>query len=100
MARSEQVWGPDAKVYNPSRWIVNREKPSQYKFNTFHAGPRLCIGQQYATTQAMTVLSMILQSLDVQLEEPAKKRDYSTSFVLPMVGGLRIKVARRFTKEG
>ncbi|KAF9397291.1 hypothetical protein BGZ94_006343, partial [Podila epigama] len=37
---NELVWGKDAKVYNPSRWL-NADKPSQGKFNSFHLGPRV-----------------------------------------------------------
>lgn len=95
MGRSELVWGPDAKQFKPSRWI-NSEKPSQGKFNSFHAGPRVCLGQQFATIEALTIIGMILQSFDVKLEEPSKNPDYGTSLAFPMLDGLKIRVYRRF----
>ncbi|KAF9434923.1 hypothetical protein BGZ76_007209 [Entomortierella beljakovae] len=94
MGRSEDVWGPDAKEYNPSRWI-NTEKPSNSKFNSFHAGPRVCLGRQFAITEALTLISMILQRFELKLEEPAKIPSYRVSLAYPMVGGLNIRVQRR-----
>lgn len=39
MGRDEQIWGSDAKEYNPERWMTG-EKPSSSKFVAFHLGPR------------------------------------------------------------
>ncbi|KAG0041910.1 Protein kinase alk2 [Gryganskiella cystojenkinii] len=94
MGRSELIWGPDAKEFKPSRWI-NNKKPSQGKFNSFHAGPRVCPGQRFATIQALTIIGMILQSFDVRLEEPSKMPSYGTSLVFVMREGLKIRVTRR-----
>ncbi|KAF9147409.1 hypothetical protein BGX20_006655 [Mortierella sp. AD010] len=94
MGRSELVWGPDAKKYKPSRWI-NTEKPSQSKFNSFHAGPRVCLGQQFATIEALTIIAMILQSFDLKLEDPSRVPTYKPSLIFPMAGGLNVRVSRR-----
>ncbi|KAG0299830.1 hypothetical protein BGZ98_009720 [Dissophora globulifera] len=94
MGRSELIWGPDAKLFKPSRWI-DSEKPSQAKFNSFNAGPRVCPGQKFATIQALTITSMILRSFHVELEEPSKVPAYGTSLAFPMLGGLKVRVSRR-----
>ncbi|KAK3821894.1 MAG: cytochrome P450 [Benniella sp.] len=94
MGRSERIWGPDAKEYRPSRWI-NAEKPSQGKFPAFHVGPRVCLGQQFATIEAMSMLGMILQSFEINLAEPSKEAKYGVSVTFPMVDGLGIRVKRR-----
>ncbi|KAF9107650.1 hypothetical protein BGX27_008672 [Mortierella sp. AM989] len=94
MGRSEAVWGPDAKEFKPSRWI-NSPKPSQGKFNAFGGGPRVCMGQQFAVNQVVTIMGMILQSFKVCLEEPSKEQDYGVSFILPMRDGLMVRVSRR-----
>lgn len=39
MGRNEDIWGPDAKTFNPDRWLTG-EKPSSSKFVSFHLGPR------------------------------------------------------------
>ncbi|KAG0016993.1 hypothetical protein BGZ80_008713 [Entomortierella chlamydospora] len=95
MNRSESIWGSDAKEYKPSRWL-NTEKPSPSKFNTFHAGPRICVGQQFATIEALTVIGMIFQSFNLELEDPSRVPKYRPSLAFPMVGGLNVRVTRRF----
>ena len=40
MGRNETIWGNDAKQFIPERWLNNGSKPSQFKFISFHAGPR------------------------------------------------------------
>lgn len=94
MGRSELVWGKDAKDFKPSRWI-NNEKPSQGKFSSFHAGPRVCPGQQFATIQALTMIGMILQSFELRLVEPSKQPPHVVSLTMPMVEGMKVKVIRR-----
>lgn len=39
MGRETSLWGPDAEVYKPERWLSG-EKPSSSKFAAFHHGPR------------------------------------------------------------
>ncbi|KAF9313349.1 Protein kinase alk2 [Podila horticola] len=94
MGRSELVWGKDAKEYKPSRWI-NTEKPSQGKFNSFHAGPRVCLGQQFATIEALTMIAMILSQYTVELVNPDKVPPYGVSVTMPMLEGLPMRIRRR-----
>ncbi|KAF9101625.1 hypothetical protein BGX27_011399 [Mortierella sp. AM989] len=94
MGRSEALWGIDAKEYRPSRWI-NTEKPSPTKFNSFHAGPRVCPGQQFAINESLTIISMIFQSFNLELEDPSRVPAYRPSLAFPMIDGLNIRVTRR-----
>ncbi|KAF9563775.1 hypothetical protein EC968_004718 [Mortierella alpina] len=94
MGRSEKIWGPDAKEFKPSRWI-DSEKPSPAKYNVFHLGPRVCLGQQFATIQVLVVVGMMLQSFEFELVEPSKEPTYGASVTLCMDGGLPMRVSRR-----
>ncbi|KAG0226806.1 hypothetical protein BGW41_004079 [Actinomortierella wolfii] len=96
MGRQETIWGPDAKVFRPSRWI-NAEKPSQAKFNSFHIGPRVCLGQQFATIEALTMIALILQRFTIEMVDPKKPPEYDASVTLPMAHGLPVRVRRRQT---
>ncbi|KAF9901246.1 hypothetical protein EC991_006374 [Linnemannia zychae] len=98
MGRSEKIWGPDAREYNPSRWI-NTEKPSQGKFSSFHAGPRVCLGQNFAVLEALTVIGMILQKFELTLVDSAKLPPYGVSVTMPMLEGLPMRVTRRQEKK-
>jgi len=44
----ESIWGPDAMTFRPQRWLEMKKPPSAFKFPTFNAGPRLCLGLQNA----------------------------------------------------
>ncbi|KAF8981544.1 hypothetical protein BGZ46_002624 [Entomortierella lignicola] len=94
MGRSERIWGPDAKEYKPSRWM-DTEKPSSSKFISFHTGPRICPGQQFATVEALTAIGMILQSFELKLVNPSADATYRASLAFPMEGGLPVRVTRR-----
>ncbi|KAG0201426.1 hypothetical protein BGX28_005731 [Mortierella sp. GBA30] len=94
MGRDEDIWGPDAKKYKPERWLSG-EKPSPAKFVAFHLGPRTCLGQQFATIEAITLMSMMVQKFTFELVEPSLEPAYYPSLTLPMQHGLPVRVKRR-----
>ncbi|KAI9924943.1 hypothetical protein ASPWEDRAFT_162858 [Aspergillus wentii DTO 134E9] len=59
--RRKDLWGPDADSFIPERW-VNRKVTWDYL--PFNGGPRICIGQQFALTEAGYVLVRLLQRFD------------------------------------
>jgi len=61
MMRREDLWGPDAKEFNPERWAGRRPG---WEFLPFNGGPRICIGQQFAVTEASYVVVRLLQRFD------------------------------------
>ena len=62
------IWGSDAKEFNPDRWIGRRPG---FEFIPFLAGPRLCLGQQFALTEAAYVIVRLIQRYDI-VESPDK----------------------------
>jgi cytochrome P450 len=61
MHRRKDLWGPDADVFNPDRWY-NRK--STWEYLPFNGGPRICLGQQFALTEAGYVLTRLVQRFD------------------------------------
>lgn len=49
--RREELWGPDAAEFKPERW---EQKIPAWQFLPFLGGPRTCLGQQFALTEAGT----------------------------------------------
>ncbi|KAF9939472.1 hypothetical protein BGZ65_010401 [Modicella reniformis] len=96
MGRLETVWGPDAKEFNPDRWLIG-EKFTPGKFVSFHLGPRTCLGQQFATIEAITITSMLLQKFTFELVDPNVEPAYIPAITLPMATGLPVRVKRRVT---
>ncbi|EJD42063.1 cytochrome P450 monooxygenase CYP63 [Auricularia subglabra TFB-10046 SS5] len=65
MHRRTDLWGPDAETFNPERWI-DPERVKQFVSNPmifipFNAGPRICLGQQFAYNEASFFLARLLQ---------------------------------------
>lgn len=55
--RDTSIWGSDAEQWRPSRW--EERKPGK-EFVGFGAGPRVCIGQQYAINEGGYVIARFL----------------------------------------
>ncbi|PPQ95842.1 hypothetical protein CVT26_015972 [Gymnopilus dilepis] len=79
MHRRTDLWGPDALDFDPDRFLDERLhkylKPNPYIFCPFNAGPRVCLGQQFAYHEATFYLVRILQSFtDFKLDDSANVR--------------------------
>ncbi|KAF9530970.1 cytochrome P450 monooxygenase pc-3 [Crepidotus variabilis] len=63
--RRTDLWGPDALEFDPMRFIDSRVNkyitPNPYIFCPFNAGPRICLGQQFAYHEATFFLVRLLQ---------------------------------------
>jgi len=96
--RDERIWGNDAKIFNPERFLNSEDglKPSQYKFTSFNCGPRLCLGQNFATVEAMTLATSLLRIYKFE-RMPGQKSppDFGVSLTIPMKDPLLVKVHRR-----
>ncbi|OQD74117.1 hypothetical protein PENDEC_c012G03724 [Penicillium decumbens] len=65
MHRRKDLWGPDADSFVPERWASRK---AGWEYIPFNGGPRICIGQQFALTEAGYVLVRLLQRFD-QIED-------------------------------
>ncbi|KAI8150428.1 cytochrome P450 [Fennellomyces sp. T-0311] len=97
MGRSKHIWGADAEEFNPERWItprdeLRREAPS--KWPAFHAGPRICLGQNLATLEALVAISILLKRFKFSLVS-GQKIEYVISLTHPMKNGIKVFVEKR-----
>lgn len=44
MHTSTEIWGPDAKEFNPERWLDGKAAGMEAFLATFSKGSRICIG--------------------------------------------------------
>jgi len=62
--RRKDLWGEDADEFVPERW-EKRRPGSTWQYVPFNGGPRICIGQQFALTEAGYVIVRLVQRFDV-----------------------------------
>ncbi|KAG5719961.1 Cytochrome P450 52A3 [Termitomyces sp. T112] len=66
MHRRTDLWGPDANEFDPDRFLDDRLRkyltPNPFIFLPFNAGPRICLGQQFAYHETSFFLIRLLQS--------------------------------------
>jgi cytochrome P450 len=121
LGRNKEVWGEDAEQFVPERWLVPLDDShttaatpsngahgrspfgkfkaeSPYKFTSFNAGPRLCLGQTFATLEALVTTTMLIQKYQFRLVPGQKPAIVKGSVTLPMVNPLLTTVATRVHK--
>ncbi|KAF8643425.1 hypothetical protein AX16_009034 [Volvariella volvacea WC 439] len=66
MHRRKDLWGPDAEEFDPDRFLDDRLKKyvlsNSFVFLPFNAGPRICLGQQFAYNETSFMLIRLLQN--------------------------------------
>ncbi|KAJ7063970.1 cytochrome P450 [Mycena amicta] len=76
MQRRKDLWGPDADEFDPDRFLDERLKKylltNSFQFLPFNAGPRICLGQQFAYNEMSFMLIRLLQAFSAfHLDEEA-----------------------------
>lgn len=57
--RHHSFW-PDPDIFCPARFMPDRPAPARFAFMPFGAGPRVCVGAQFALTEATLVLAAMI----------------------------------------
>jgi cytochrome P450 len=80
MHRRKDMWGPDAEEFRPERWDGRK---SGWEYLPFNGGPRICIGQQFALTEAGYTIVRLTQKF-------ARIESAGNTWDAPAKGGLGI----------
>ncbi|XP_076903371.1 cytochrome P450 704C1-like [Bidens hawaiensis] len=93
MGRMPYIWGDDADDFKPERWLNDNgvfQPESPFKFIAFHAGPRICLGKDFAYRQMKIVSIALLHFFVFKLANESRKVTYRTMFTLQIGGGLNL----------
>ncbi|KAL6957456.1 hypothetical protein U1Q18_046330 [Sarracenia purpurea var. burkii] len=93
MGRMRFLWGDDAEDYRPERWLDDNGifKPeSPFKFTAFQAGPRICLGKEFAYRQMKIISAMLLGCFVFKLDDETKSVNYRLMITLNIRKGLYV----------
>lgn len=63
MQRDTSIWGPDAEVFRPERWIEGQLRPG-WTYVPFLGGGRICPAQQMVLCQMGFVLARFVKEFE------------------------------------
>ncbi|KAK3080129.1 hypothetical protein LTS18_003049 [Coniosporium uncinatum] len=97
MHRRSDFYGADALEFKPERWETLRPG---WEYLPFNGGPRICLGQQYALTEAGYVVVRMLQefgALESRADEDGGDGRWRESLTLTMCsyGGTKVVVREK-----
>ncbi|KAF2795433.1 cytochrome P450 [Melanomma pulvis-pyrius CBS 109.77] len=94
---SEALWGPDAREFNPDRWMGAGKAntggaDSNYATTTFLHGPRSCIGKDFAKAEFACLMAALVGRFDLEFEDPNWKLQIQGGITARPKGGLKIRI--------
>ncbi|CAA6656245.1 unnamed protein product [Spirodela intermedia] len=98
MGRMKYLWGEDAEIFRPERWLDadgNFCPESPFKFTAFQAGPRICLGKEFAYRQMKIFAAVLLRFFTFKLRDEEEAVHYKMTFTLFMNPGLNVHVFHR-----
>ncbi|ERF72436.1 hypothetical protein EPUS_06065 [Endocarpon pusillum Z07020] len=86
--KRKDLYGEDADEFRPERWEKLRHG---WEYLPFNGGPRICVGQQFALTEASYATIRLMQAFS--RIEPRDEREWCASSSLTLASGVGCKVA-------
>ncbi|CAA0809510.1 cytochrome P450- family 704- subfamily A-polypeptide 2 [Striga hermonthica] len=102
MGRMKSLWGEDAEEFRPERWLDENgvfQKQSSFKFTAFQAGPRICLGKEFAYRQMKVIAAVLLSAFSFKLADETKPVNYRTMLTLQIDGGLHLRATSRMINK-
>lgn len=68
--RNHQVWGPDAEIFRPERWLESSEyqlREMNALYMPFGLGSRTCIGKNISLLEVSKLIPQVLRKFDVDV---------------------------------
>lgn len=91
---SEEIWGHDARRFNPDRWTSGKSFPGFPGLGhimTFSFGPHSCLGHRFAINEMKAFLSTILLRFTFSPIDGFEIRKFNSILTRPYIKGRREK---------
>ncbi|XP_027062057.2 cytochrome P450 94A2-like [Coffea arabica] len=106
MGRVEAEWGSDWGSFRPERWLErDAQSPGKWKFvakdsyhyPVFQAGPRICLGKEFAFLQMQRVVAGVLRQFRVvpATQEGGAEPVFISYLTTKMKGGFPVRILER-----
>uniref|UniRef100_M8CUK2 Cytochrome P450 704C1 n=1 Tax=Aegilops tauschii TaxID=37682 RepID=M8CUK2_AEGTA len=98
MGRMKFLWGDDAEEFRPERWLDDDGvfvPESPYKFTAFQAGPRICLGKEFAYRQMKIFAAVLLYLFRFEMWEHDSRVGHRPMLTLKMDGPLYVRASPR-----
>ena len=94
---SQHLWGPDARAFNPDRWLKPGQAntggaESNYAITTFLHGPRSCIGKDFAKAEFACLVASLVGRFEVGFEDEGYELKIQGGITAKPKGGLRVRL--------
>jgi cytochrome P450 len=66
--RHRLLWR-DPDSFDPGRFLAGADPPARFSYLPFGAGPRACVGAQFALTESVLVLARLVQAFRIELAD-------------------------------
>lgn len=94
MHRRTDIYGPDALEFRPERWAPEEALRPGWAYLPFNGGPRICVGQQFALTEASYTIIRLLQ--EFKGIEPRDDRPWTEQLSLTLApSGVKVVLSPR-----
>ncbi|KAB8236692.1 cytochrome P450 [Aspergillus alliaceus] len=105
IARNQSVWGEDADVFRPERWLRDDSHENEEEYQTrlrlmnnsdltFGAGSRICIGRHLGLLEVYKVMATLVSRYNIELADPHRDWKTHNSFFVRQEG-IDVKLSRR-----
>ncbi|KAG2568177.1 cytochrome P450 704C1-like isoform X2 [Panicum virgatum] len=99
MGRMEFLWGADAEEFRPERWLDGDGgvfvPESSFKFTAFQAGPRVCLGKEFAYRQMKVFAAVLLYLFRFEMWDANATIGYRAMLTLKMDRPLYVRASLR-----
>ncbi|CAD6259926.1 unnamed protein product [Miscanthus lutarioriparius] len=98
MGRMQFLWGADAEEFRPERWLDDGGvfvPESPFKFTAFQAGPRVCLGKEFAYRQMKIFAAVLLYLFRFEMWDANATVGYRAMLTLKMDGPLYVRASLR-----